>query len=307
MPSFDHLQVRRLDMIGFRAGRESQRTIWHGTGVNEQSEVDRIGQYYISFHENAARPLDRDALGIPILKDGRRMGTQYDPMVVAQWGLRNHDLFKGTGSPENRQNFMRASDWICDYLNRDQLCWHPGSGQGISLLVRAHAQTGEQRYREAADRAFAVFLVSNGGGDRPASGDSDENVAINGSVDSMSTRCLSEFIWSAWGIYDYFLANGENAARDLFARAVNTVASNVKAFDVGFWSRYERTDTWVPNVASYFYHELHINQMRVMFQMTGTEVLARAAERWRQYTESRLNRVRALTYRFAWQISLGQL
>jgi len=111
MPSFDHLQVRRLDMIGFRAGRESQRTIWHGTVVNEQSEVDRIGQYYISFHENAARPLDRDALGIPILKDGRRMGTQYDPMVVAQWGLRNHDLFKGTGSPENRQNFMRASDW----------------------------------------------------------------------------------------------------------------------------------------------------------------------------------------------------
>ena len=57
---------------------------------------------------------------------------------------------------------------------------------------------------------------------------------------------------------------------------MNTVASNVKAFDVGFWSRYERTDTWVPNVASYFYHELHINQMRVMFQMTGTEVLARA-------------------------------
>jgi heparosan-N-sulfate-glucuronate 5-epimerase len=316
MPFFDRGRLRRQNLFGSRVGRESQRIIWHSTCLNEHAEVDRIGQYYISFYENADRPRSHDALGTPMLNYGRHIGKAYDPLIVGQWGLKNHDLFKRTGSLENRQNFIAASDWICDYLDQDtfaetksergsvfQSLWHAGSahGQGISLLVRAHSQTGEQRYREAADRAFAGFLASANGGDRPASNDSDGNVSINGSVDLISTRSLSGFIWSAWGIYDYFLANGENLARDLFARSATTLASNLEHYDLGFWSLYQRSGTLVPWVASCFYHELHINQMRVMFQMTGAEVFANTAERWRKYATSRLNRTRALGYRVAFE------
>ena len=318
MPFFDRVRLQRQNFLGSRVGSESQRTFWHGTCLNEQATVDRIGQYYISFYENANRSGDHDAFGIPMVNYGRLVGKQYDPMAVAQWGLRNHDLFKRAGSPENRQEFIVASDWICDYLDRDsfgpgagtksdhssvlQSRCHVGSvqGQGISLLVRAHAQTGEQRYREAADRAFAN-LVASTDGDGPASNDRARVAPINKSVVSISTRSLSEFIWSAWGIYDYFLANGENLAKDLFAASVNTLTSNIEKYDLGFWSLYERSETLLPRVASRFYHELHISQMRVMFCMTGAEVFAHTAERWREYMASRLNRTRALGYRVAFE------
>ena len=258
--------------------------------MNEEADVDRIGQYYISFHENSC-PCCRDALGIPMVNCGRRIGRRYDARTVEQWGLSNHDLFKRTGSSENRRNFITASDWICDHLNRQPFLGGSDLGQGISLLVRVHVQTGEQGYREAADRAFAGFRTSNPG-DRPAS---------KGSVDAVSTRSLSGFIWSTWGLYDYFLANGENVAGDLFARSVSTLASSIDDFDLGFWSLYENTGTTIPRVANRFYHELHTNQMRVMHRLTGAEVFANTAERWGQYAASRMNRARALGYRLAFE------
>ena len=318
MPFFERWRLHRQSFFGSRVARESQLTFWQGTCLNEQAAVDRIGQYYIEFYEKANLSGDHDALGIPMLNYGRRIGTQYNPIAVAQWGLKNHDLFKRTGSAENRQKFIAASDWLCDHLELDsfsaciasqseyesvQCPWYSGlaQGQGISLLVRAHAQTGEQRYREAADRAFGSFVVSTDGG-TAASTDEAGNLWIKGSAAAMSTRSLSGFIWSAWGIYDYFLANGDNLARDLFARSVNSLASNLESYDLGFWSLYDKSGTQLPRVASRFYHELHITQMRVMYHMTGVDVFAHVAERWQQYAVSSLNRTRALGYRVAFKL-----
>ena len=77
---------------------------------------------------------------------------------------------------------------------------------------------------------------------------------------------------------------------------------NLDRYDLGFWSLYEQSETRLPMVASSFYHRLHIVQLRVMHRLTGEAAFARVAERWENYTRSRVNRIRALTYKSAFKL-----
>ncbi|HEX4485847.1 MAG TPA: D-glucuronyl C5-epimerase family protein [Terriglobales bacterium] len=302
---------------------KSQLTFWHGAPrLNEQATIDRLGEYYMEFFEKANFAGDHDPDGIPMLNYHGRIGLQYNPIAIAQWGLGNHDLFRRTGNSENRRKFTAASDWLCDHLEQNssgvwvwnhhfdweykstlKSPWYSGlaQGQGISLLVRTHAQTGDQRYREAADRAFASFLVptENGG---VAFIDAAGNFWIEEYIVSPPTHILNGFIWAVWGLYDYFLANGDNMARDLFARSVQTLLANLERYDLGFWSLYEQSGTYLPMVASRFYHELHIVQLQMMFRLTGEQLFSQVADRWRQYTLSPVNRTRALLYKSAFKL-----
>jgi heparosan-N-sulfate-glucuronate 5-epimerase len=121
-------------------------------------------------------------------------------------------------------------------------------------------------------------------------------------VVSPPTHILNGFIWAAWGIYDYFLATRDHSAQDLFARAVRTLTHNLDRYDLGFWSLYEQSGTRLPMVASPFYHQLHIVQLRVMHRLTGEEEFARVADRWESYGRSRSKRTRALCYKSAFKL-----
>jgi len=62
----------------------------------------------------------------------------------------------------NRANlwlWMHNFDW--EYRETLIKPWYSGlaQGQGISLLVRAHRETGDSHYLEAAHKAFASFKV----------------------------------------------------------------------------------------------------------------------------------------------------
>ena len=103
-------------------------------------------------------------------------------------------------------------------------------------------------------------------------------------------------------MYDFFLATKEEAARDPFDQAVETLRNNLDRYDLGFWSLYEQSGTRLPMVASPFYHQLHIAQLRVMHRLTGDEVFSRTADRWEAYARSRTKRTRAFCYKGAFKL-----
>jgi len=78
--------------------------------------------------------------------------------------------------------------------------------------------------------------------------------------------------------------------------------SNLHRYDLGFWSLYEQSETFLPMVASPFYHRLHIVQLRVMHRMTGDDIFARFADKWQAYTRSFKNRTRAGCYKSAFKL-----
>jgi heparosan-N-sulfate-glucuronate 5-epimerase len=323
MPLLPSLNYYRRIASAYLLGGRSHLTFWHETPEeNRNATGGELGEYYMVFAEKANYDGVYDSAGIPQLDYRGKIGRQYNPIAIAQYGLGNYNLFCRSGSAACRNNFLRVADWLVQHLEpnphgvavwnhyfdweyRDTLRapWYSAlaQGQGISVLVRAYKQTGDTRYLDAAQRPLASFFkpVTEGG---VAFTDERGDVWFEEYVVSPPTHILNGFIWAAWGLYDYFLATQDHSAQELFARAVRTLAGSLDRYDLGFWSRYELSGTRLPMVASPFYHQLHIVQLRVMHRLTGEEKFLQVANRWEGYGRSRSKRTRALCYKSAFKL-----
>jgi heparosan-N-sulfate-glucuronate 5-epimerase len=302
---------------------KSQLTFWHDQpAASPNINAGELGEYYMPFVQKSNYGGPFDDSGIPLLDYRGKIGRQYNPIAIAQWGLGNYSQLRRGGGPERKARFLLASDWMRDHLEqnasgiwvwnhhfnweyRSPLCapWYSGlaQGQGISLLVRAHKETGNEYYMAAANRAFGSFLKATDKGGVTFT-DQNRNLWFEEYIVSPPTHILNGLIWAAWGVYDYFLATKSLTAQELFASAVKTLIENLEHYDLGFWSLYEQSGTRLPMVASPFYHRLHIMQLRVMHQLTREGVFASYADRWENYTRSRINRARALCYKGAFKL-----
>ena len=301
----------------------SHLTFWHETPeANPRALPGQLGEYYMTFAGKADYAGPRDSAGIPLLDYRGRIGLQYNPIAIAQYGLGNCNLYRRIGEASRRARFLGAADWLhsnleqnahgvwvwnhrFDWEYRDLLKspWYSGlaQGQGISLLVRAHAETANTLYLESARKAFSSFLRSVDSGGVMFSGEKGRQW-IEEYVVTPPTHILNGCIWASWGIYDYFLATGDSRANELFQTVAQTLAEDLGKYDLGFWSLYERSGTRLKMVASPFYHRLHIVQLRVMHRLTGNETFNLYADRWERYARSGVRRALALCYKSAFKL-----
>ena len=220
----------------------------------------------------------------------------------------------GPRTPNAREIFLTAADWLVSNLqanpngewvwNHDfdweyreplKAPWYSAlaQGQGISLLVRSHAETGRDAYLDAAQRAFGAMMASIDAGGVGFL-DNAGNTWLEEYIVTPPTHVLNGFIWASWGVYDYFLASGDRNAEDLFGRTIETLKMNLSIYDTGFWSLYEQSGTRLRMLASPFYHALHIVQLDVMHRLTGESIFRDYSLKWDEYRRSRLKRWRAL-------------
>jgi heparosan-N-sulfate-glucuronate 5-epimerase len=320
VPTFAY--YRRI-FSAYVLGGKSHLTFWHETPTeNSNAAPGELGEYHMLLAEKADYRGAYDPSGIPQLDYHGQIGLQYNPIAIAQFGLGNYNLWRRTADPERRKKFFLIADWLAAHLEpnshglavwnhhfnweyRDTLKapWYSAlaQGQGISLLVRAHKESGDARYLDAARQAFASFQqpIDKGG---VAFTDESGDLWFEEYIVSPPTHILNGFIWALWGVYDYFLATRDSSAQELFSRGVRTLLHNLDRYDLGFWSLYEQSGTRLPMVASRFYHQLHIVQLRVMHRLTGEEAFARVADRWENYARSRTKRTRALCYKSAFKL-----
>jgi heparosan-N-sulfate-glucuronate 5-epimerase len=323
MPLLPSLSYYRRIASAYLLGGQSHLTFWHEPPEeNLNASGNELGEYYMLFTEKANYKGVYDSTGIPQLDYRGKIGRQYNPIAIAQYGLGNYNLFRRTGSAECSNKFLQVADWLVGHLEQNQqglavwnhnfdweyrdtlrAPWYSAlaQGQGISVLVRAHKQSGDPGYLDAAQQALASFFkpVAEGG---VTFTDEQGDIWFEEYIVSPPTHILNGFIWAAWGIYDYFLATRDHSAQDLFARAAGTLTRNLDRYDLGFWSLYEQSGTRLPMVASPFYHQLHVVQLRAMHRLTGEETFARVADRWEGYGRSRSKRTRALCYKSAFKL-----
>lgn len=322
--SRSRLNYYRRVFAAYLTPQKSQLTFWHETPeVNEFMQTDGLGEYYMLFTAKADYRGQYDEAGIPLLNYHGDTGLQYNPIAISQYGLGNYNLFRRTGDLERRRKFMAVADWLVDNLeqNPDDLWvwnhhfdweyrtllkapWYSGlaQGQGISTLVRAHRVKGDSVYLDAARRAFEPFLVATDQGG-VAHIDEEGHTWLEEYLVSPPTHILNGFIWASWGIYDYFLATGEPRARELFDQAIETIAANLRRYDIGFWSLYEQSGTRLKMIASPFYHTLHIVQLQVLHRLTGEEEFQRYALRWDNFSRSRVKKAMAIAYKAVFKLA----
>lgn len=295
-------------------GKPSQLTFWHEVPeVNERARPGGLGEYWMTFRAKAdyAGPF---AGGVPLLNYHGRIGLQFNPIAIAQYGLGNFNLFKQTGQAERLARCLAAADWLVGHLERNggglrvwhhhfdweyrtllKAPWHSAlaQGQGISLLVRAFQETGEHAYLETAREAFQAFTVGiheGGVSHRDGAG----NLWFEEYLVDPPSHILNGFLWAVWGVYDYMLVTQDERASRLLAAATATLAENLGRYDTGYWSLYELSPTRLPMLASPFYHRLHIVQLEAMARLTGEPRFLDFARRWRAYARDPFKRRRAL-------------
>jgi heparosan-N-sulfate-glucuronate 5-epimerase len=312
--------VGRLDyyqriFAAYLSPHKSHLTFWHEVPeVNEHFRPGKLGEYYMPFNNKADYQGQYDQAGIPLLNYHGKVGLQYNPIAVAQYGLGNYNLYCRTGDENRRFKFLKIADWLVENLEespfgtrvwyhhfdweyRDKLKapWYSAlaQGQGVSVLVRAHRETGNDHYLTAAEEAFDAFKkdIMEGG---VSYIDKEGHTWFEEYIVSPPTHILNGFIWASWGVYDYFLATGEQMAEQLFNQAVQTLTANLRHYDMGFWSLYEQSGTRLKMFSSPFYHHLHIVQLEILYRITAENTFNRYATRWDGYRRSRLKRVAAL-------------
>jgi heparosan-N-sulfate-glucuronate 5-epimerase len=293
----------------------SQLTFWHeAPEINPRATASHLGEYYMLFREKADYAGPFDAAGLPMLDYHGVIGVQYNPIAIAQWGLANYNRFCETNDDTRWRKTLNAADWLAanlepnvhgllvwnhhfdwDYRDTLKAPWYSGlaQGQGVSLLLRAHGRTGNKEYQCAAEKAFIALTrpIAEGG---VLFEDDKNDLWIEEYVVDPPTHILNGFMWALWGVFDFWLAQKDASAKGIFDRGVETLRRNLARFDTGYWSLYEQSGTRLKMLASPFYHQLHIVQLRVMFKLMGDARFAAVAEKWESYAQHRVNRTRAL-------------
>jgi hypothetical protein len=302
---------------------KSQLTFWYDEPeMNSNFKPGVLGEYYMPFYTKAKYNGDYDEKGIPLLDYHGRIGKQYNPIAISQYGLGSYNLHHRTNNGNYRESFIKTADWLVNNLENNSLGikvwnhhfdweyrqtlkapWYSGlaQGQGISVLVRAWRMNKNDKYKKAAQSAFESMtkLVSDGG---VLVKDTDGNAWIEEYIVDPPTHILNGFIWALWGVYDYMLAFNDKEARKLFDQGVVTLKKNLSSYDTGFWSLYELSGTKMRMLASPFYHRLHITQLKVMYKLTEEKIFQDYAFQWAAYSRSFLKRTYALIHKSIFKI-----
>ena len=196
---------------------------------------------------------------------------------------------------------MHHFDW--EYRDKLLSPWYSGlaQGQGISVLVRAYKETGQEKYKKSAEDAFQVFTLGiNDGGVNYL--DKNGNNWIEEYIVYPPTHILNGFIWSLWGIYDYALQFKNSKSKNLFNNYVETLLSELDSYDTGYWSLYEHSGTFLKMIASSFYHKLHIVQLKIMYTLTKKKTFDDKAKKWEKYLNNYLFRKLALMHKIIFKL-----
>src|SRR3982074_278451 len=120
MSPLSRLNYFRRIFSAYLIGGNSHLTFWHETPEeNHAARPSELGEYYMLFAEKAAYPGPYDSAGIPLLDYHGKIGRQYNPIAIAQYGLGNYNLFRRTADPARRDKFLRIANWLCSNLQQN--------------------------------------------------------------------------------------------------------------------------------------------------------------------------------------------
>jgi hypothetical protein len=159
------------------------------------------------------------------------------------------------------------------------------SGQALSVFVRLHEVTGEQKWRDAADQTFKAFLQEpDGRGYFSAFVDTAgllwlEEYSRYPVMDS--ERVLNGHMWSMFGLWDYWMMNDHDHAdaEQLWRGALYTVErTGMSVFRNKGWSSYY--SVWQHRLAP-TYHQFHQEQFLMLYRMSHDSVWVSRATAYR--------------------------
>lgn len=311
---------RILNTYLFKKG--SNLNFWHGEPeINLNFKNTQKFYYYMKFEYKANYDKELDRSGIPMLDYSGNIGKKYNPIAIAQYGLGNFNLYLDTGDVSRQNKVLLSADWLktnivenelgihswmhhFDFEYKQKLIspWYSGlaQGSGISLLLRAHQIDDRSGFLDCARLAFRSLetQIDHGG---TLFIDNNGDYWIEEYIVDNPTHILNGFIWALFGVYDFWKFSENKNAKILFDKCIQTLVKNIDNYDVGYWSLYEQSETYLNMIASSFYHKLHIVQLEILYHLTDEKIFKNTSMKWREYMTA-VNSKRALLNKILFKI-----
>ena len=229
--------------------------------------------------------------------------TAANPVSVTQLGLGAWQL---SGSDASwRQVAESATNAVVDAVDaRGRLAYHGpmphtyrlsppwysamAQGQAASLLVRMAATL------ERPDLLVCALDATRSLSEPPLAAETDEGPVLQEYPTTPPAHVLNGWIFGLWGLYDVVRSFAVErpvepghqaalrAAENAFQDGAHALACRLPLYGAAHgWSRYDLYPHRLTNVASPFYHRLHVAQLEVMAALLpGEPAFARTAEQW---------------------------
>jgi hypothetical protein len=304
------------------------KKFWTTTGRLNEARLkdpnDLLKGYFLDFSLDAHYPGPFDSRGVPMIDYGGTVGVQYNPWAVGHFALAVFHKFLQTGDAHYHAWFLALADWFVTsrqlhppnaivwaynfaYPPGLKAPWFSALAQSVavSVLLRSYLWTGNSKYLETAQGAFQAFTldVSEGG---VSVRDSNHYLFFEETIPVRIYHILNGFISSLWGVYEYYVVTQDHQARVLFKEGLRSLEYYLPQYDVGWTSLYSlshlRSGSRLKDVASPFYHELHVKQLDVLYRLSGCALFAEYRQRWESYLHRPLWRARTLAAKAAFKL-----
>jgi hypothetical protein len=163
-------------------------------------------------------------------------------------------------------------------------------GVGVSVLVRAFAETGDQDYmlkaRVAMEPMFHDIAV---GGASVVRHDYIFPQEFLSDPPDPPSNILNGAITAFLGVYDYYRMTSDPAVKEASDTIVRTFAAVISRYDNGYWSLYCE---WPGYLATPHYHTVHVAQLKALYLISGEEAFLRHSKEFESYQKRQTNRLR---------------
>jgi heparosan-N-sulfate-glucuronate 5-epimerase len=175
-------------------------------------------------------------------------------------------------------------------------------GEAASLLTRLYLETERESFADGAIRALGPIGVPQpqGGAQGLLGG---EPFPEEYPTDP-SSFVLNGAMFALWGYYDVGSALRDSGVLETWGARTATLADNLHRWDAGYWSRYDLYPHVVTNIASSFYHALHIAQLEAMAALVPRPEIAIIRRRFVAHAESRVCQTHAFVRKAMFRLAV---
>ncbi|MDZ7268256.1 MAG: D-glucuronyl C5-epimerase family protein [candidate division KSB1 bacterium] len=301
--------------------------------------VARLGPYPVPLHRIFAAILrgeygPADSAGLPLVDYDRlfarnhipspgKIGPQYTPVTLAFFGLGHFARWQQEGAGDSERCFRRAAEWLVAHQVNARgtggvwlhhfpmphlpplIEYMPGAwisamaqGLGASLLLRAFAASAREEYLRAAHASLlpCKFAIAEGGVAWELPGG---RLFLEEFPAAPPLHVLNGALFALIGLAEFLHCGSEAELKTVYSRALSGLLALLPEFDRGYGSLY---DLRRRQIANNEYHDLHVNLLLALGELTQLPELLATGRRWRAYSPSRCKRVQRWLAERSWAL-----
>lgn len=293
--------------------------------INKNNTDIKLEKYYFDFNvdvllRGGSYEFNFDKNGIPLVK-GHLSDTNgeyfYQPQAIGQYGLALYHKYIDTNHINYLHDFINIANWFYNNykVNKEIPYWEStvkqnhnvyggndevqlissmSQSRAISILLRAFQETGEEKYMNLVEKALQGYIKA------PSEGgflDRNKNEQIF-FEEVNQPRILNHLVFSLFGLYDYCrVKKFKTSYYDVFQQGIEAIKDELVNYDIGWWSLYDNyyiNGKRRMNPCTRHYHNIHIQQMKVLKDITEEQLFEYYYKKWLKYDSSIYNRFKMI-------------